>query len=64
MSTALNGGGSWQGSGNFALLTPGSYNVLIRDAGHTGCVVVLNNSYAISQPALLAATVTKTDVSL
>jgi PKD repeat protein len=60
---SINGGGSWQASGNFTLLTPGSYNVLIRDAAHTGCIVVLNNSYAISQPALLAATVTKTDVS-
>jgi PKD repeat protein len=60
---SINGGGSWQASGNFTLLTPGSYNVLIRDAAHTGCEVVLNNSYTISQPALLAATVTKTDVS-
>jgi PKD repeat protein len=60
---SINGGGSWQASGNFTLLTPGSFNVLIRDAAHTGCVVVLNNSYTISQPALLAATVTKTDVS-
>ena len=60
---SINGGGSWQASGNYTLLTPGSYNVLIRDAAFTGCIVVLNNSYTITQPALLAATVTKTDVS-
>jgi PKD repeat protein len=60
---SINGGGSWQASGNFTLLTPGSYNVLIRDAANPGCIVVLNNSYTITQPALLAATVTKTDVS-
>jgi PKD repeat protein len=60
---SVNGGGSWQASGNFTLLTPGAYNVLIRDAANTGCIVVLNNSYTISQPAQLAATVTKTDVT-
>ena len=60
---SINGGGSWQVSGNFTSLTPGSYNVLIRDAAHTGCVIVLNSSYMISQPALLAATVVKTDVT-
>jgi hypothetical protein len=60
---SINGGGSWQASGNFTLLSPGSYNVLIRDAAHTGCVVVLNNSYAISQPLQLSATVAKTDVT-
>ena len=60
---SINGGGSWQASGNFTSLTPGSYSVFIRDAAHTGCVVVLNASYTISQPALLAATVSKTDVT-
>jgi hypothetical protein len=60
---SINGGGSWQASGSFAGLTTGSYNILIRDAAHTGCIIVLNNSYIITQPAILAATVTKTDVS-
>ncbi len=44
-------------------LTPGSYNILIRDAAHTGCIIVLNNAYIITQPGMLSATVTKTDVS-
>jgi hypothetical protein len=60
---SINGGGSWQASGNFTLLSPGSYTVLIRDAVHTGCVVILNNAYIIGQPALLAATVAKTDIT-
>jgi PKD repeat protein len=60
---SINGGGSWQASGNFAGLTTGAYNVLIRDAAHTGCLVVLNNAYLITQPGLLTATVSKTDVS-
>jgi PKD repeat protein len=60
---SINGGGSWQSSGNFTLLTPGTYNVIIRDAAHQGCIVVLSSSYPISQPALLAATVTKTEVT-
>ncbi len=36
---------------------------LIRDAAHTGCVIVLNNAYVITQPGLLSATISKTDVS-
>jgi PKD repeat protein len=60
---SINGGGSWQASGSFAGLTPGSYNILIRDAAHTGCIIVLNNAYIITQPGMLSATITKTDVS-
>jgi PKD repeat protein len=59
----INGGGSWQLSGSFTALGPGFYNVLIRDKDHISCVIVLNNSYQITQPAALTATVTKTDVS-
>ena len=60
---SINGGGSWQATGSFAGLTPGSYNILIRDAAHTGCIIVLNNSYIITQPGMLSATISKTDVS-
>jgi len=45
---SINGGGSWQASGSFAGLTPGAYNILIRDAAHTGCIIVLNNAYIIT----------------
>ena len=60
---SINGGGSWQASGSFTGLTTGSYDILIRDAAHTGCVIVLNNAYSITQPGLLTASVSKTDVS-
>ncbi len=50
---SINGGGSWQASGTFAALTNGTYNILIRDAAHIGCVIVLNNTYSITQPGLL-----------
>ena len=60
---SINGGGSWRSSGSFANLTPGSYNILIRDAANPGCIVVLNNSYVVTQPGILSATISKTDIS-
>jgi hypothetical protein len=59
----INGGGSWQPSGNFASLTPGSYNVQIRDAAHTGCVIVLDPALVITEPAVLSATVASSNVN-
>ena len=50
-------------SGNFTGLGPGNYNVRIRDAAHTSCVIVLNNALVITQPAVLRATVTPTMVT-
>ena len=60
---SINGGGSWQASGTFAALSPGSYSVLIRDAVKTNCMRVLNNAFVITQPGLLSASVSKTDIS-
>ncbi len=60
---SINGGGSWQASPAFAGLTTGSYSILIRDAAHIGCVIVLNSTYPVTQPALLSAAVSKTDVT-
>ncbi len=59
----VNGGGAWQASGSFTGLGPGTYNVQIRDAAHTGCIIVLNNALVITQPAILKATVTPTMVT-
>ena len=59
----INGGGSWQPSGSFSNLAPGTYNVMIRDAAHTGCVIVLNSSYIITQPGMLSATISKTEIT-
>ena len=55
---SISGGASWQASGTFTGLTPGSYNVQIRDAAHTGCIIVLNPALVITEPAVLTATVT------
>ncbi len=60
---SINGGGSWSATGIFSGLTPGSYNIMIRDAAHTGCIVVLNSAYAITQPSMISAVVAKTDVT-
>ncbi len=60
---SVNGGGSWQASGNFTNLAPGSYDVRIRDAANTTCVIVLNPALVITQPAILSATLAKTNVT-
>ncbi len=60
---SINGGGSWQASGNYTALAPGTYNVQIRDAAYTGCFIVLNAGLVITQPAVLQANVASTNVS-
>ena len=60
---STNGGGAWQASGNFINLILGTYNVQIRDAAHTGCVIVINPALVITEPAVLNATVTPTMVT-
>ena len=59
----VNGGASWQSSGNFTNLAPGTYNVRIRDAANTACVITLNAALLITQPPVLSATVTSTNVT-
>ncbi len=60
---SINGGTSWQGSGNFTNLAPGTYNIRIRDAVNTGCIIPLNPAVVITQPAVLSASVVKTNVN-
>ena len=45
------------------VLSPGSYDVQIRDKAHTGCVVTLISGLTITEPVLISATVSYTDVS-
>ena len=63
MSTTINGGTSWQASGLFTALAPGTYDVRIRDAANTGCVIILNAGLQITQPAVLSGTVIDTDIT-
>ncbi|MFT3911092.1 MAG: T9SS type A sorting domain-containing protein [Ferruginibacter sp.] len=60
---SIDGGSNWQASGSFTGLSASTYNVQIRDANHTACVVVLNASLTISQPAVLNATVNSTNIT-
>ena len=50
----INGGTTWQASGLFNGLAPGSYDVRIRDAANTLCVVILNNGVSITEPNRLS----------
>jgi gliding motility-associated-like protein len=48
-----NGGTSWQASGTFNALIPGTYNVMMRDANVPSCTRVLDAALVITQPAQL-----------
>ena len=59
---SITGGATWQATGSFTGLAPGSYNVQIRDAAQTACVIVLNPALVITEPAVLTATVASVNV--
>ena len=54
----MNGGISWQVSGNYTGLIPGIYSVRMRDAAHSICWMNLNSNLVISEPLLLSMTST------
>ena len=60
---SINGGISWQNSGSFTGLSVGAYEVQIRDANATNCVVTLNEDLMIAQADELDADVDSDDVS-
>ncbi len=45
----INGGASWQGSGIFTGLTPGTYNVRMRDALNPACMIILDPALVITR---------------
>ncbi len=55
-------GMTWQGSGTFSGVAPATYNVSIRDAVNTSCVMPLG-AYMITEPATLAAVISSTNVT-
>ena len=57
-----NGGGTWQLTGTFSSLAPGSYDVRIRDRANISCVAVLP-AVVISEPAALSAVVTGANIT-
>lgn len=50
----IDGGTTCQANGNFGSLTAATYNVQIRDASATGCVITLDGTLVISEPAALS----------
>lgn len=56
-------GASWQSSGSFTALAPGIYEVKIRDAAHSDCVITLDAALTLTEPDVLSATVNSTDVT-
>ena len=62
---SIDNGSTWQAIGSFANLAPGTYQVSIRDAANTACVIDLDSTpgTTITQPAILSASVNKTDVT-
>ena len=60
---SIDGGTTWQASGSFANLAPGSYNVQIRDAANPLCVITLNAALLITEPPVLSATVASANVT-
>jgi hypothetical protein len=57
------GGTNWQNGDSFNGLGAGTYNVKLRDAVNTSCVVILNSSMTVSQPLVLAASITTKNIS-
>ena len=60
---SINGGMDWQPGGSFMSLMPDTYNVQIRDAQHTACVIPLYSDLQIIQPDAIILTATSTDVT-
>ena len=56
-------GGSWQATGSFTALIPGTYVVSIRDKAHPLCVKVFSPNTVITEPDVLSATVSSTNVT-
>ena len=60
---SINGGASWEPTGNYTALAPAFYDIRIRDAANTGCEITLDGNYEITQPAVLNAVIASTDVT-
>lgn len=62
---SIDGGINWQSNPFFTALTPGTYNVWIRDAAYTTCTIDLDGTAntVITQPDQLTATVSSTNIT-
>ncbi len=61
---SINRGISWQSSTFFGGLSPGTYQLYVRDAAHPECITVVSPDYTITQPAApISLNFSRTDVS-
>ena len=61
---SINRGQSWQNSTSFGGLSPGTYQLYVRDAAHPECITVVSPDYTITQPAApISLSFTRSDVS-
>ncbi len=60
---SIDGGTTWDGSGLFTGLAPGTYVIVIRDLVNPTCMMTLNPGLQITGPAQLTGTVSKTDIT-
>lgn len=51
---SINGGNTWENSGNYSNLSNGTYNIQIRDRDQYGCLITLDSAYEITQPEELS----------
>jgi hypothetical protein len=56
-------GHDWQAGGLFTGLSAGDYIVEIRDASDNGCVIRLYDAYVVPEPAILAASISHSNVT-
>ena len=59
----INGGSSWQATGTYTSLSPNTYDVRIRDFNEHSCELTLDGALVISEPNILSATVTPSNVT-
>lgn len=59
----IDNGGNWVNTPSFSGLVAGSYNVQVRDRNNPTCILVVNANLSLTQPALLNALATETDIA-
>ncbi len=60
---SIDGGPSWDTITAYTGLLPATYNVMMRDAATPTCIVTLNGSLKITEPDVLNAVISSTDVT-
>ncbi|WP_346861882.1 HYR domain-containing protein [uncultured Draconibacterium sp.] len=59
----VNGGVSWENTGDYNSLAPGTYDVRIRDANNPSCERTLDGALVLTEPPVMTATVDSSNIS-